>query len=217
MRDTTRVRSGLAYFDFAFTVGVAAGVPHLLVFVDQLEDLASTQTVTKAKRTREVGRLRDIIAETPPFAGKLRFVFTFHVRAADALNEMWSLNRLPSYDPEDPANDGTVVVLRGIQDVDQARELLVTYLNITRIEGDSDEVSPFQENVLPILIEKAGGRPGIFLRDAYRLWDRAADQGLPTIDRKLAETIFGLNKGGVGRRVAVPDPDDARDIDDLLR
>jgi hypothetical protein len=219
VRDTTRVRSGLAYFDFAFTVAAAAGVPHFLVFVDQLEDLASTQTVTKAKRTREVGRLRDIIAETPPFAGKVRFVFTFHVRAADALNEMWSLNRLPSYDPEDPANEGSVVVLRGIQDVDQARELLVTYLNVTRIEGESDELSPFQENVLPVLMEKAGGRPGIFLRDAYRLWDRAAEQGLPTIDRKVAETILGLKKGGVGRRaaVAVPDPDDARDIDDLLK
>jgi hypothetical protein len=219
VKDTTRVRSGLAYFDFAFAVATAAAVPYFLVFVDQLEDLANTQTVTKGKRTREVGRLRDIIAETPPFAGKVRFVFTFHVRAADALNEMWSLNRLPSYDPEDPANEGSVVVLRGIQDVDQARELLVTYLNVTRIDGDSDEVSPFHENVLPLLIEKAGGRPGIFLRDAYRLWDRAAEQGLPTIDRKAVESILGLNKAGVGRRVAiaVPDPDDARDIDDLLK
>jgi hypothetical protein len=124
-----------------------------------------------------------------------------------------------SYDPEDPANEGSVVVLRGIQDVDQARELLVTYLNVTRIEGESDDLSPFQENVLPVLMEKAGGRPGIFLRDAYRLWDRAAEQGLPTIDRKAAETILGLKKGGVGKRVAVavPDPDDARDIDDLLK
>ena len=95
-----------------------------MVFVDQLEDLATTQTVTKAKRSREVGRMRDIIAETAPFAWKARVPSTFHVRAADALNQMWSLNRLPSYDPEDPANEGSVVVLRGIQDVDQARELL---------------------------------------------------------------------------------------------
>ena len=219
VKDTTRVRSGLAYFDFAFTVAATAGVPHFLVFVDQLEDLATTQTVTKAKRSREVGRMRDIIAETAPFAGKVRFLFTFHVRAADALNEMWSLNRLPSYDPEDPANEGSVVVLRGIQDVDQARELLITYLNERRTEGGSDELSPFQENVLPVLIEKAGGRPGILLRDAYRLFDRAAEQGLPTIDREVAETVLGLKKGGIGRRavVAVPDPDDARDIDDLLK
>src|SRR5438270_802348 len=35
--DASRIRSGLAYFDFAFTIASAAGVPHFFVFVDQLE------------------------------------------------------------------------------------------------------------------------------------------------------------------------------------
>jgi hypothetical protein len=220
VKDTTRVRSGLAYFDFAVTVAAAAGVRHFFVFVDQLEDLATTPTVTKAKRSREVGRLRDIIAETPHFAGKVRFVFTFHARAADALDEMWRLNRLPSYDPEDRANEGSVVVLRGIQTVDQARELLVTYLNTRRTEGERDDISPFKENILPILIERSGGRPGILLQFAYRLFDRAADQGLATIDREFAATILGTKKGANTRGAlfaSVPDPSDARDIDDLLK
>lgn len=220
VKDTTRVRSGLAYFDFVFTVATAAGAPHFFVFVDQLEDLATTPTVTKAKRSREVGRLRDIIAETPPFAGKVRFVFTFHIRAANALDEMWRLNRLPSYDPEDPANEGSVVVLRGIQTVEQARELLVTYLNTRRTDGESDDLSPFEENVLPILIERSAGRPGILLQFAYKLFDRAADQGLPRIDWEFAATILGAKKNGNTRGAlfaSVPDPSDARDIDDLLR
>lgn len=219
VKDTTRVRSGLAYFDLAFTVAAAAGVHHFFVFVDQLEDLATTQTVTKAKRSREVGRLRDIIAETAPFVGRVRFLFTFHIRASYALSEMWALNRLPSYDPEDQANEASIVVLRGIQSIDQARELLVTYLNIRRTEGgDGDDLRPFKENVLPLLIEKSGGRPGIFLQTAYKLFDRAAEQELPAIDKKFAETVLGL-KGGTGRPLAVsiPDPDDARDIDDLLK
>ena len=37
VKDTTRVRSGLAYFDFVFTIAAAAGVPHFFVLVDQLE------------------------------------------------------------------------------------------------------------------------------------------------------------------------------------
>jgi len=218
VKDTTRVRSGLAYFDFAFTVAAAAGVPHFFVFVDQLEDLATTQTVTKAKRSREVGRLRDIIAETAPFVGRVRFLFTFHIRASYALSEMWSLNRLPSYDPEDAANETSIVVLRGIQNVDQARELLVTYLNTRRAEGEEDDLSPFKENVLPVLMAKSGGRPGVFLQDAYKLFDRAAEQGLPTIDKQFAESFLKLKSGvGRGTAVSIPDPDDARDIDDLLK
>jgi hypothetical protein len=216
--DASRIRSGLSYFDFVFTIASAAGVPHFCVFVDQLEDLATTPTVTKAKRSREVGRLRDIIAETPPFAGKVRFVFTFHIRAANALDEMWRLNRLPSYDPEDPANAGNLVVLRGIQDIDQARKLMTTYLNSKRAEGDKDDLTPFDENTLPVLIERSSGRPGILLQHAYKLFDRAADQGLAKIDRPFATSILGACRPGSGVNSShIPDPIDARDIDDLLR
>jgi len=119
-----------------------------------------------------------------------------------------------------PVAEGSVVVLRGIQTVEQARELLVTYLNTRRTDGESDDLSPFEENVLPILIERSAGRPGILLQFAYKLFDRAADQGLPTIDREFAATILGAKKSGNTRGAlfaSVPDPSDARDIDDLLR
>jgi hypothetical protein len=216
--DASRIRSGLSYFDFVFTIASAAGVPHFCVFVDQLEDLATTPTVTKAKRSREVGRLRDIIAETAPFAGKVRFVFTFHVRAANALDEMWRLNRLPSYDPEDRANAGNLVVLRGIQDVEQARKLLTTYLDSKRAEGEKDDLTPFDENTLPVLIERSSGRPGILLQHAYKLFDRAADEGLPKIDRQFANLILGSGRVGAGQDSSrIPDPIDAREIDELLR
>lgn len=216
--DASRIRSGLAYFDFVFTIAAAAGVPHFCVFVDQLEDLATTPTVTKAKRSREVGRLRDIIAEIAPFAGKVKFLFTFHIRAANALDEMWRLNRLPSYDPEDPANAGNLVVLRGIQDVEQARRLLVTYLNSTRADGESDELAPFDENTLPIMIDRSGGRPGVLLQQAYKLYDRAAAQALPKIDHQFATAMLGSGRPGTGHDSSrIPDPMDAREIDDLLR
>jgi hypothetical protein len=216
--DASRIRSGLSYFDFVFTIACAADVPHFCVFVDQLEDLATTPTVTKAKRSREVGRLRDIIAETAPFAGKVRFVFTFHIRAAAALDEMWRLNRLPSYDPEDPANEGNLVVLRGIQNVEQARKLLTTYLSSKRADGETDDLTPFDENTLPVLIERSSGRPGILLQQAYKLFDRAADQALPKIDRAFAKSLLGSGRPGTAQDSGrIPDPIDAREIDDLLK
>lgn len=217
---TSRIRNGLAYFDLAFTVAAAAGVQHVFVLVDQLEDLATTQTVTKAKRTREVGRLRDILAEMPPFAGHVLAIFTFHVRASQALEEMWRSNRLPSYDAEDPANESSIVVLRGIQDVEQVRTLLVTYLDKERTDGETGELMPFEENALPILLERSGGRPGILLTEAHKLFDRAADLERPKIDGLFAADILGLS--GVAapksfRSGATADSIDARAIDELLR
>ena len=221
VRPASRVRNGLTYFDFAFTVLAAAGIQHLFMFIDQLEDLATTQTVTKAKRTREVGRLRDIISETEPFIGRVHFVFTFHVRAATALDEMWRLNRLPNYDPEDIANQSAVVVLRGIQDVDQVRALLTTYADAVRLDPEENgRLTGFDETALPILLDHSAGRPGILLADANKLVNRAAELELPTMDGVFAADVLGLN--GAARPTSVrrsrsTETRDAHAIDDLLR
>jgi hypothetical protein len=219
VKDARRVRSGLAYFDFAVTVAEAAGISHFFVLVDQLEDLATTTTVSKSKRTREVGRLRDIISETAPFAGRVRFIFTFHIRAAHALDEMWRQNRLPSYDPEDPMNDGSVVVLRGVQTDEQARELLITYLDEERTRGKPGDLSPFDESILPVLRERSAARPGILLQQAAKLFDLAADQRLPKIDRRFALETWGTTGVATSRNrsSSTPEPTDARVIDELLK
>ena len=217
---TSRIRNGLAYFDFALTIAAAAGIRHVFVLVDQLEDLATTQTVTKAKRTREVGRLRDILAEMAPFAGRVHAIFTFHVRASEALEEMWRANRLPSYDAEDPANENSIVVLRGIQNVEQVRTLLVTYLDKERTDGETGQLLPFEENALPILLERSGGRPGILLTEAHKLFDRAADLERPKIDGLFAADILGLSgiaRARSFRKGATTDSIDARAIDELLK
>jgi hypothetical protein len=213
-----RLRNGLAYFDFAVTVLHAASVDHVFVFVDQLEDLATTRTVSNAKRSREIGRLRDIIAEMEPFAGRVYFVFTFHVRAADALNELWRLNRLPSYDPEYRGNEGRVVVLRGIRDVRQARALLVTYLDSKRVDGETGELAPFDETALPPLLARSAGRPGPLLLHAGQVYDRAADAEIPVIDRSVVEDVLGVQGNAARHETArSEEPRDAYAIDDLLK
>ena len=45
---TARVRNGLQYLDFLITACAAAGVDHVFVFVDQLEDLATNKSITAA-------------------------------------------------------------------------------------------------------------------------------------------------------------------------
>ncbi|MCI0674118.1 MAG: hypothetical protein L0Y64_27030, partial [Myxococcaceae bacterium] len=187
--------------------------------VDQLEDLATSEYVPKAKRSKEVGRLRDIILEMPPFVGNVHFVFTFHVRAASALMEMWAQNRLPSYDAEDKANNGCVVVLRGIHEVERARKLLVTYLAARRDGQGGDPLSPFDEGAIPVLLARSGGRPGMLLQQAHRLFDCAAEEGRERIDAAYASAILGaagarpaalrMNRAAEGR--------DARAIEDLLK
>jgi hypothetical protein len=214
-----RSRNGLAYFDFAFTVAWTAGIRHFFVFVDQLEDLATNRTVTQARRSREVGRLRDIIAEMQPFVERVHFVFTFHIRAAQALESFWNLNRLPSFDAEDPANNGSVVVLRGIRNDAQVRDLLKAYLDNVREKGrNKGGLSPFNDGTLPILRERSGGRAGILLTQAYRLFDQAAAEELPQIDAAFARRLLGSgNTDGRSKREGSYEPRDAKALDDLLK
>ena len=54
----------------------AAEVDHLYLFVDQLEDLAINKSITSAKRSREIGRIRDLL-ESEPYASRAHWIFTF--------------------------------------------------------------------------------------------------------------------------------------------
>ena len=94
--------------------------------IDQLEDLATVRTITAAKRSREIGRIRDML-EGPPYANRVHFVFTFHNRAAQVLERFWEQNRLPPFEIS-PSNVASVVVLRGLKDDTQVADLLRVYL-----------------------------------------------------------------------------------------
>ncbi len=60
-------------------------------------------------------------------------IFTFHNRAAQVLDRFWEENRLPPFEVS-PSNTSAVVVLGGLKDVEQAKELLRVYLEDARIE-----------------------------------------------------------------------------------
>ena len=72
---TARVRNGLYYFVTFAALARAAGMVGVLVFLDQLEDLANPRLSTKAKRHREVERFRDDVFEDPFLADTVSYCF----------------------------------------------------------------------------------------------------------------------------------------------
>lgn len=208
-----RLRNGLQYLDFLITVCSAAGVDHVFVFVDQLEDLASNKSVTAAKRSREIGRIRDLL-EAAPYSSHVHFVFTFHAQAAKVLERFWEGNRLPSFEPT-PSNTASVVVLRGLQTADQVAALLRVYLEDKRVAKTEDDLLPFEADALDVLLDTSEGRVGVLLNRAHELLNAAAEKGLPKIDGAFAREYFETDGSG---GIAIADDEDAptADLDDVI-
>ena len=211
---TTRLRNGLHYLDFALAILAAAGIDHLFLMIDQLEDLATNRSVTAPKRSREIGRIRDLL-EKGPYAGRLHMIFTFHSRAAQVLERYWEENRLPRFEVS-ANNTAATVVLGGLKDNEQAMELLRVYLEGARAEGVEDDLLPFEPGAVEVLRDLSDGRPGILLSRAYELLNAAAVQALPKISGIFARQYFEGHPapddaGGRSERTDTSD-----DIDDLL-
>ena len=212
---TARLRNGLHYLDFALAALAAAGIDHLYLMIDQLEDLATTRTITAAKRSREIGRIRDML-EGPPYANRVHFIFTFHHRAARVLERFWVENRLPPFETS-PSNVASVVVLRGLKDDAQVSDLLRVYLEEQREGQVEDDLLPFDPGAITVLREVSEGRVGILLNRARELLDFAAGQGAPRITGEFASKFFA------GADTSNPEPGshdgdgpEESDIDDLL-
>ena len=128
MTQAGRTRNGLAYFEAFYTLVRAAGVDHLFVLIDQLEDLATAKNIPRSTRQREVRRFRDIFAETAGFRGSCHAIFTFHRRAAIALKDFWVAERInPPFDTKHPIGRNACVVLSGLTSTRQVERLLTTY------------------------------------------------------------------------------------------
>jgi hypothetical protein len=210
----SRLRSGLQYLDFLMAVLAAAGVEHLYLFIDQLEDLATNKSITSAKRSREIGRIRDLL-EAEPYASRAHWVFTFHNSAAIVLERFWELNRLPRFEIA-PDNTASVVVLRGLSNDDQVAELLKVYLEEKRLEPVDDELMPFKPDALAVLREVAQDRVGIVLSRAHELFNAAAERGRGEIDGEFAQQYFQGSIAAVDGGEPAEETVATADIDDLL-
>ncbi len=210
--DTGQIRNGLQYLNFALVAFAAAGVRKVFLMIDQLEDLATNKSLPAAKRRREIGRIRDLM-ETEPFASMLHQSYTFHATAAADLETFWEAHRLPAFE-DNASNQGSVVVLRGMQDDDQVEKLLQVWMEPCR-DGSvaNGSIAPFEREVLTLLRDVSQGRPGLLLRSAHELFIAAAEAQVAMIDANFAQDHLS------GVRVeeeAVDEPGYADDVTDLL-
>jgi hypothetical protein len=173
---TKRTRSGAGYLATFLVFAKAAGIKHVLLCCDQLEDFAAT-TTSRQKRAVEVERFRDYVLELQPMSDMLSVIVTMHPRAVATIADMWALADLPTLDYARAENSQRVVVLETMKTVDQARDLLVPYLNEFRAGGEhaNEPLFPFTEGAVQAILEHTSGKPRDILRTAAALVDKGAE------------------------------------------
>ncbi|MFF1418288.1 hypothetical protein [Streptomyces sp. NPDC058280] len=180
---TSRSRNGSVHLATFLLFASAAGLKHVLLFCDQLEDLAST-TTAKAKRDLEVERFRDVIVETLPMADMMTVVVTMHPRAAVTIGNAWALADLPVFALTDQ-NERSTVKLSALRDAERAAQLLRPYLlAATKLDGfrPGDELFPFTQDAISCLFGRSNRKPRDVLRKAHAVLDAAAVRNLERIE-----------------------------------
>lgn len=180
---TTRTRNGAVYLATFLLFAAAAGMKHVLLCCDQLEDLAST-TTAKAKRDLETERFRDVILETLPMADMLSVIVTMHPRAALTIGTAWELADLPTFKVSE-ANKHRVVTLPPLRNTEQATRLLNPYLDAARRGDDGPapgDLFPFTQDAIDAIFARSNRKPRDVLRKAHGIVEAAAADNLVVID-----------------------------------
>jgi hypothetical protein len=184
-----RSRSGASFLATFLVMVKAAGINHVLLCCDQLEDFAAP-TTTRQRRSIEVERFRDYILELQPMSDMLSCVVTMHPRATQAIGDMWRLADLPSYDHDREENRQRVVILERITSVDKARRLMQAYLARFRSGDGTDPIAPFTLDAIEAILERSDGKPRDILRKANALIDAGSDANWDVIDASRAGQVL---------------------------
>ncbi len=187
-----RTRNGALYLATLLIFLKTAGIAHVLLCCDQLEDFAAT-TTAKQKRTLEIERFRDYLLEIQPMADLLSVIVTMHPRAVQAIAEMWQLADLPSYEHDREENRHRVVILERIGSAAKTSRLLRRYLDRFRAAnapGDLDPLAPFTADAIDAVFTRSDGKPRDILRKAQALVERGAEENWEVIDGPRAAQLL---------------------------
>jgi hypothetical protein len=189
---TRRTRNGAQYLATLLIFIKTAGINHVLLSCDQLEDFAAT-TTTKQKRTLEIERFRDYLLEIQPMADMLSVVVTMHPRAVQAIAEMWHLADLPSYDHDRQENKHRVVVLERIRTHEKTERLLRPYIESFRTSSappDLPSLFPFSDDAVAAILSRSDGKPRDLLRKANALVEAGGEANWEVIDESRAAELL---------------------------
>ena len=186
-----RTRNGAIYLATLLIMVKAAGIDHVILCCDQLEDFAAT-TTTRQKRSLETERFRDYVFETQPMSDMLTCVVTMHPRATQAIGEMWRLADLPSYDHDRAENRHRTVILEQLRTVEKAKILVKQYLDVARTSPApaGNDVYPFDDDAIEALFIRSDGKPRDLLRKANSLITEGAEQNWDIIGGARAADIL---------------------------
>jgi hypothetical protein len=183
-------RNGLKYLQVLVMLGELAGIQHFTFFIDQVEDFTSIATPTKIFRNVKI--IRDALIEAEPFRTRASFVFQMHPAADISLRNAWNLEELPSIKFYDPLAQPRVVVLKGLQEFDPARNLAYCCLNHPEatLQTRQPSLAPFSEEAVRLVWKNTNPIPRKFLSVLNSLLEIAMRQEPDIIDEAFVMPLL---------------------------
>lgn len=178
-----------------------AGIVYVAYFIDQIENFASWT----GKRDREVKVLRESMCQTSPTAEMSSFIFQMHIRAEEAIENIWTNEDLPSLSFNKKINGARIVYLVGLRTTAEAVDLVTHYLDKCRKEGVKvpNPLHPFTEDVIEAVRLAANGNPREFLESLFDILNQAEAENQKKIDLTFVQRL--LDDDGDGEDVSEDD------------
>lgn len=165
-----------------------AGIVYVAYFIDQIENFAAWSR----HQPREVKVLRESMCQTSPTAEMASFVFQMHLRAEQAIENIWKSEHLPSLSLNRAMNRARIVHLEGLKTCDDAAQLAVHYLEKCRPPGAKvpSPLHPFSRDVIEAVRQHAGGNPRTFLETLFNVLNEAETGSEKKIDLAFVQSLL---------------------------
>jgi hypothetical protein len=165
-----------------------AGIVYVAYFIDQIENFASWTR----KQDKEVKVLRESIRQTSPTAEMSSFIFQMHIRAEEAIENMWNNEDLPSLSFSKRINGARIVYLKGLGTTAEAVDLATHYIDQCRMPDAKivNPLHPFTEDVIEAVRLAVNGNPRSFLEALFNILNQAELQNQKKIDLMFVQPLL---------------------------
>jgi hypothetical protein len=165
-----------------------AGIVYVAYFIDQIENFAKWTR----KQDVEVKVLRESICQTSPTAEMSSFIFQMHMRAEEAIENMWKSEHLPSLSFNKKINEARIVSLSGLNSKEEAVDLATHYLEKSRMPSFkvTSPIHPFSEDVIEAVRLAVGGNPRMFLESLFNILNQAESENQKKIDLTFVQPLL---------------------------
>ena len=172
-----RTRNGASYLATLLIYVKAAGIPHVLLCCDQLEDFAATTTTKQKRRSRSSDSATTCwrSSQWPTCSASSSPCTLARSRRSPRCG---SLADLPSYEHDRQENRHRVVVLDKIHSAERTQRLRasISRLPCSLRACRPYPLTPFTADAIEVLFTRSDGKPRDILRKANSLIERGAEE-----------------------------------------